>query len=614
MTQPIQILYVDDNPHDRELVRDALEKEHAGFQVTEAASRAAFEARLVDGRYDLVLSDFNILGFEGLQVIEAVHAQRPEVPVIIVTGTGSEEVAVEAMKRGAADYVIKTPHHIRRLPHTIHAEIEKRQLARERHRLEQERNRLFDYSIDLLCIASFDGDFKQFNPAWSKTLGWTDEELLARPYTEFVHPDDLAATIQAVRQMVQAKQPLAFENRYRCKDGSYKFLAWSAYPLEEDQLIFVVARDVTARKLAEENIERHLERLAALRQIDQTIATTFDLHLVLNVLVEQAARQLQVDTADILLFNPQALILEHGASYGVHAHALQPNRLSIAQGYAGRAVRERQIIHVSNILISNSSLARSLRLGDEMVVAYYGVPLLAKGEVKGVLEIFHRAALELDSEWLDFLQTLAGEAAIAIDNARLFEGLQRSNFDLAFAYDATVEGLSRVLDLRDKETEGHSQRVTDLTMKLARALGMSEEAIVHVRRGALLHDIGKMGVPDNILFKPGPLTDAEWVVMRQHPVLAYQMLSPIAYLRPSLDIPYRHHEKWDGTGYPHGLKGDSIPLAARIFAVVDVWDALNSDRPYRPKWPVTKVEDYIREQTGLQFDPKVVERFWTIAR
>jgi putative nucleotidyltransferase with HDIG domain len=229
--------------------------------------------------------------------------------------------------------------------------------------------------------------------------------------------------------------------------------------------------------------------------------------------------------------------------------------------------------------------------------------------VNGVLEIFHRSALDADQEWLEFLETLAGQAAIAINNTSLFNGLQRSNADLARAYDATLEGWSRALDLRDKETEGHSQRVTELTLRLALALGVSQNDLVHVRRGALLHDIGKMGIPDGILLKPGPLSDEEWVIMRRHPTHAYELLSPITYLRPALDIPLYHHEKWDGTGYPHGLAGDQIPLTARLFAVADVWDALRSDRPYRKSWDEDKTRAYLRDQSGLHFDPAVVETF-----
>jgi putative nucleotidyltransferase with HDIG domain len=251
-------------------------------------------------------------------------------------------------------------------------------------------------------------------------------------------------------------------------------------------------------------------------------------------------------------------------------------------------------------------------LAGEGFVSYFGAPLLAKGSVVGVLQVYHRSPLRPDGEWLAFLEALASQAAIAVENARLFEGLTRSNTQLTRSYDETISGWSAALDLRDQETEGHSLRVTDLTLRLSRAMGVPEEEVVHIRRGALLHDIGKMGVPDAILHKPGPLNEDEWAIMRRHPVLAYETLAPISFLRPALDIPYCHHEKWDGTGYPRGLSREQIPLAARIFAVADVWDALTSPRPYRPAWPQEKALNYIREQAGQHFDPRVVEVFLTL--
>jgi HD-GYP domain-containing protein (c-di-GMP phosphodiesterase class II) len=227
-----------------------------------------------------------------------------------------------------------------------------------------------------------------------------------------------------------------------------------------------------------------------------------------------------------------------------------------------------------------------------------------------VLEVLHRSALAFDDEQLGFLEALASQAAIAIDNASLFNSLQRSNIDLTLAYDATLEGWARALDLRDRVTERHTERVTDMTVRLAREFGMREEEIVHVRRGALLHDIGKIGIPDGILNKPGPLTPEEWEIMRRHPRLAFEMLQPIAYLRPALDIPYCHHEHWDGTGYPRGLKGEQIPLAARIFALADVWDAIHaSDRPYRRSMPSDEACEHVRTLAGTHLDPKVVEVF-----
>ena len=192
------------------------------------------------------------------------------------------------------------------------------------------------------------------------------------------------------------------------------------------------------------------------------------------------------------------------------------------------------------------------------------------------------------------------------------KNLRTANKRLSDAYEATIEGWSHAMDLRDRETEGHSRRVTELSIKLAQAMGMSDEDISHLRHGALLHDMGKIGIPDSILHKPTELTADEWVIMRQHPKFAYDMLNSIEYLREALEIPYFHHEKWDGTGYPQGLKGEQIPLAARIFAVADVWDALTSDRPYRPAWSTEEAQSYIREQSGKHFDPKVVELFFKV--
>jgi len=248
-------------------------------------------------------------------------------------------------------------------------------------------------------------------------------------------------------------------------------------------------------------------------------------------------------------------------------------------------------------------------LAEEGFATYFATPLIAKGQIKGVLEVYHRVPFIPNDNWLEFFEVLAGQTAIAVDSANLFNELRLSNDQLFIAYDSTIEGWSHALDLRDKETEGHTQRVTEMTLKLARAAGISEKELVHVRRGALLHDIGKMGVPDQILLKPGKLTDEEWVIMRKHPTFAFELLSPIEYLRPAMDIPFCHHEKWDGSGYPRGLKGEQTPLSARIFAIIDVWDALLTDRPYRQGWPKEKVIEHIRSLSGTHFDPKAVELF-----
>jgi putative nucleotidyltransferase with HDIG domain len=369
---------------------------------------------------------------------------------------------------------------------------------------------------------------------------------------------------------------------------------------------------VIERERAHHEIRRQFDRLIALRAIDTAIGVSFDLRHVLNLFSDQIIHQLKADAVDVLLLDADAHTLEYSVGRGFRTNSAPRLSLAMGEGYAGKAAAERRVLHLSEMDDAPDDFDLGAFCARESFVSYTAVPLMAKGQVKGVLEIFHRTPFQPDSDWFDFLETLAGQAAMAVDNTALFESLQRSNVELTLAYDATIEGWSHALELRDRETEGHTRRVTAMTLALARRLGMSEAELVHIRRGALLHDIGKMGVPDNILHKPGGLSEEEWEIMRRHPVYAYEMLSPIEFLHPALDIPYGHHESWDGTGYPRGLKGEEIPLAARIFAIVDVWDALCSERAYKQAWPVEKAREHIRKLSGIQFDPRVVEAFLQI--
>jgi PAS domain S-box-containing protein len=359
-----------------------------------------------------------------------------------------------------------------------------------------------------------------------------------------------------------------------------------------------------------EQTSHRLHHLEALRVVDRAIAAgSLDQRITLNIVLDQVVSQLGVDAADVLLLNFPLQTLLFAAGQGFHTGMNESASARVSESFAGRAVIERRLVRVEDRETASGNRSFLAFWQNEGFSNYYAVPLITKGQVKGVLEVFRRSPFTPDSEWINFLETLADQTTIAIDNAQLFENLQSANLELTLAYDATIEGWSRAMDLRDKETEGHTQRVTKMATDLARAFGLNDQEILHIRRGALLHDIGKMGVPDHILLKPGTLVDVEWALMQKHPQFAYDMLQPIQYLRESLNIPYCHHEKWDGTGYPQGLKGEQIPLAARIFAIVDVYDALTSDRPYRNAWPKAKALKYIREQSGLQFDPQVVEKF-----
>jgi PAS domain S-box-containing protein/putative nucleotidyltransferase with HDIG domain len=499
---------------------------------------------------------------------------------------------------------------------SVNRDITERKRAEEELRQSESRFRiLFEQAADIILQLEITPEgipvIREANSATLNILGYERDELIGQPVSFIEAASDAAKVVNERRQNVLSGVGTVFEARHRCKDGTIRDFECSVAEMKVGSQTFAISveRDITERTRAVDRIRRQLEHLTAMSAIDRVIAGNFNLMNSLSEILTHVTTELGIDAADILILNPHSQMLEFCGERGFRTKAVKKAQIHLGDSYAGRAALERQLVQVSNLREEPDKILLTTRWKNEGFVCYYGVPFISKGQVKGVLEIFHRTALEPDPEWFDFLNALAGQTAIAIENSTLFESLQRSNFELALAYDATIEGWSRALDLRDKETEGHTQRVTEMTMNLARAFGLSEEELVQVRWGALLHDIGKMGVPDRILHKPGPLTDEEWVAMKKHPTFAYEMLSPIRYLRLGLEIPYCHHEKWDGTGYPRGLKGTQIPLIARIFAVVDVWDALRSDRPYRAAWTEEKVREYILNSSGAHFDPEVVDVF-----
>ncbi|MHB0988898.1 MAG: HD domain-containing phosphohydrolase [Bellilinea sp.] len=382
---------------------------------------------------------------------------------------------------------------------------------------------------------------------------------------------------------------------------------------EEDFRLLRAITDIAAgalqRTLAYEQNQLRLRRVSALHYIDMAISASFDWHVTLNVVLGQAVAMLGMDAAAILTFHPETQSLEYAAGIGFTSGQIEQTSLRMGESQAGQVALKREVRYIPDLHQIDDPMTDRFSRAGENFTTYCAAPLVGKGQVKGVLELFHHSAFNPDSEWMDFLEMLAAQAAIAIDNAQLFEDLQQSNSELRQAYDALILGLSRGLELRDAETQGHANRLVEHTVRLARRLHLPEAQLPHLRRGALLHDIGKMGIPDAVLLKPGPLTAAEWEIMRQHPVYAFDLLSSIEYLKPAMDVPYSHHERWDGSGYPRGLQGEEIPLTARIFAVVDIWDALTHDRPYRAAWDKPRTAAYLREQAGVLLDPRAVNEF-----
>ena len=358
--------------------------------------------------------------------------------------------------------------------------------------------------------------------------------------------------------------------------------------------------------------DKLVEKLVTLQRIEQVILENLSLPTTLDVLVDQLVKELGVDAVDILYFHPTLKTLKFITQTGFRQNILQHTDLELGEGYAGTAAQSRSTIHIPDLPEEDMELTRSLEFAAEQFISYFGVPLLTKGKLVGVLEVFQRSPLNPDQEWLELLEMVAGLAAIAIDLQNLHNDLERSQTEITKAFDAIIEGWAQALELRGIEPEGHWIRVEDLTLRLARKLELNEDTLPDIRRGALLHDIGKMGIPDQVLHKGTSLTKEERKMIGRHPIDAYELLKSVDTLHSALDIPLYHHEQWDGEGYPYGLSGEKIPLPARIFAIVDVWDALLTDRPYRKAWPKEKALAHIKKQSGKHFDPQVVKAFLEI--
>jgi PAS domain S-box-containing protein len=397
--------------------------------------------------------------------------------------------------------------------------------------------------------------------------------------------------------------------------GKPRLITTNPQTISQDEVkLLSAAADIGAsalqRALLLEQTELRLRRMSALRDITLTISTSLNVHNTLEQLLKHVVSKLGVSAASVLLYNAEEKRLDFAAGQNLKPMPRVGAFVMLKSDYASQAVQTGHVITASHQPEVMQGFDRSWTQSLEGYQHYEAIPLIAKGQPKGVLELFYHTAPTIDAEWLDFLSSISTQVAITLDNAELFERLHISNQDLIMAYDATIEGWSHAMELRDREMEGHAERVAEITLMLAKKFGLDQEQLVHIRRGALLHDIGKMAISDNVLYKVGSFTPHEWEIMRRHPEYAYQLLYPIAYLRPAIDIPYCHHERWDGKGYPRGLKGEEIPLAARIFTIVDVWDALRSDRPYRKGWSAEKVSEYIRMGSGTMFDPNVVKVFF----
>jgi PAS domain S-box-containing protein len=408
-------------------------------------------------------------------------------------------------------------------------------------------------------------------------------------------------------QLQHDKQPLGMIVLINCER---RIFTHEDYSLLENMADLASQSILNARLFSE--IEQRLEQLHSLQDVDRAINSSLDLRTLLDILLDQVNKLLFADAADVRLFNNINQELVYSVGRGFRTNTPFNERFRLRSGIAKRLLMDRKSVYIGNLINQVSEDGFLTGITDQGFEAYYGVPLIARGNIVGILELLFRAQPKITPEFDELIAALAGQAAIAIDNASLLDQLRKFNENLITAYDSTLEVWARALDLRDQEIPGHTQRVVDLAIEFGRRIGLRGEELALIRRGSLLHDIGNFGVPEQILCKPGPLTESEWESIRKHPGYAYELLTPIVYLRPVLTIPYCHHERWDGSGYPRHLREREIPMEARLFSLVDVWDALTTDRPYRKAWEREAARTYIASQSGKQFDPDLVAEFLSL--
>ncbi len=471
---------------------------------------------------------------------------------------------------------------------------------------ELDRYTVLDNLLEGCQVLGFDWRYLYVNHTVARHGRRTREDLLGRAMTDVYPGIEQTEMFGVLRRCMDERTAGSLENEFTYEDGSTAWFELRVEPVPEG--LFVLSLDISGRKQAERSMRQQIDRLRSLRAIDLAILGTTDFRVALRAVLEETTRRLGVDAAAVFLMEGSTT-LQVAACVGFCATAADRLTVRLGEGAIGRAALRRRTIMVPDVRAGSAVEEVPRALVEKGIQGFCVVPLVAKGHMIGVLAAAHGKPLRVDDDWTSYLEALAGQAAMAIDAGKSFEALERAHMELALAYETTIEGWAGALELRDRETAHHTLRVADLTVELSRAAGLGDGELVHIRRGALLHDIGKMAIPDSILLKEGKLTDEEVAVMQKHPTYAYELLWPIAYLRPALDIPYCHHERWDGKGYPRGLKGEGIPMAARLFTVVDVWDALRSPRPYHASWSIERAREELRGLAGTHLEPAAVDLF-----
>jgi PAS domain S-box-containing protein/putative nucleotidyltransferase with HDIG domain len=586
----MKVFYVEDNPDDLDLARRVLNRQHPDISLETSFNCAgAVERldRLESEPLDVLLTDMRLPDGDGLSLLDHIRQRNLPLAVVILTGSGDEETAVAALKAGADDYVVKRPGYLSSLAPVLCGALERFRAETSRHA----------FPLRLLYA-----DYS------AQDIASTRRHLAA--HAPNIRMDIASSGMRAFEMALQQDYDVLLLD-YRLPDMSGLSVLKELRALGKDTPVVMVTGEgnqeaalLALRLGASDYI---LKNPGYLDKIPAVLESAFHQAQMMR---ERAALQQSEKRFRLLAENARDVIYRLRLIPALQVEYVSPS----VQKFTGYTPAE---FYADPGLICRVIDPDDLPKLKERLITHESINL------RWVHKAGHTLSIELSTTtFLDEQGQLVALEGIAHDiterrrgeeeRQRLYLELAHSHQELIKSYDATIEGWSRALDLRDRATEYHSEQVVDLTLALARKLGLPETDLPHLRRGALLHDIGKLAISDTVLNKNGPLTEEEWVQMRLHPEYAYQVLKPIAFLAPSLDIAHYHHERWDGCGYPEGLAGAEIPFAARLFAIVDVYEALSSARPYRPEWTKERILTYLASQSGRQFDPAVVKAFLEI--
>jgi PAS domain S-box-containing protein/putative nucleotidyltransferase with HDIG domain len=519
---------------------------------------------------------------------------------------------------------------VKALAHVISIAISRKQAEAELSQSEDRFRSIVSSGSDLILVVDANGIVKYESPSADRLTGYPSGSWIGKSVLSMLHPEDVAVAQRKFQDtLVETGETLIGppqELRVCREDGTYIFfdvVAMNLLNRASVNGIVITARDINERKRTENELKRLNRALKATSACNLALVRAENetelAHEICRILVEEGGYQLTwIAFLDPDQANPLKLVAEYGAS--TKERSFLSTSLDSKQqivNYISNPPPGLHLLVVNDVRSSPELKDWCGELLESGIQSLIGFTLKLDNEPIGILFIFAaEVGTFADFSEVSLLAEMTYDLSFGIHTLRVRKENQRnqqlvveSKASLEAAYDATLKGWAQALELREHETGEHSQRVVDLTQALAKACGVPEEELVHYRRGALLHDIGKMGTPDHILNKPGDLVPEEWVEMRKHPVYAVYLLNQSPYLKPALTIPQFHHERWNGSGYPSGLKGEQIPLAARIFAVVDVWDALTHQRAYRTAWSVESTSRYLEEQAGILFDPAVVKEF-----